>query len=366
MTWGHGVGAPLSGVPPVPVADPRSEVGASPIVIDFSDEPDQAGLPGPGWEFLSLATDAGGLVTGSPEPAASTYWSVVGGLARWGYLRTPPAGLPAVEQGYVAAPVGILDGRNAEAVLALAPPTDLLDTEADAFVFDVTVGFRCADDASSYVGGRVRAEWASGVWTTPVAVEVVQASGGPVTVLASYTFAPDALGSDITNIWRNAPLHVLQVTLRGQRLDVFLDGAWTAFTLGVPLSESSKPFIFAQVGNIVGTTFTAVPFLASVSLRTLRDLERLGPPPALPGDVDLEAAPVPMLQLPLDELVAAGYLKRTGGRAWEFVAEVTTDVFGIKYRWNIGNVVRALEPHKGAVLVPVIIDLAALRYARER
>jgi hypothetical protein len=271
-----------------------------------------------------------------------------------------------VEQGFAASPVGILDGRNAEVVLALAPPTDLLDTEADAFAFEVTVGLRCADDASSFVGGRVRAAWAAGVWTTPVAVEVVQATGAAVVVLASYTFDPEALGSDLANIWRNAPLHMLTVTLRGDKLTVSLDGAWTVSILGVPLNESPKPFLFAKVGNTYGVGFVAAAFLASVGLRTLRDLERLGPPPQLPGDADLEAAPVPMLQLPLDELVAAGFLKRTGGRSWEFITEVTTDVLGNKYRWLPGNVIRALEPHKGAPLVPVIVDLATLRHTRER
>lgn len=359
MGWGSAFG----GTPIVPVSNPAAGInGDSPITVDFSDAIDGS-LPG-GWEALVLADDGAGVQTGSAEPSPSSYFRVVGGRAGWFYRRIPAVPPPAAqfeEHGAVASPQGIVVGRNAEVAVLFDAPPRLLDGSADQFVLDVAVGLRARDDGMAWVGGRARAEWAAGAWTVPIAVEAVAASGGPPAVLAAATI-PTL--NDPTDVWDASPLHELRVSVRGGVLRVALDGV-VAVEAAVANASGSKVVVVARVYNRVGAGIVPTPAIAAVQFRTLRDPERLGPPPAIGGDIDLDAPIVPKMHLPLGDLLDKGLLRRVGSRAFVATADVSVEVPNGRYAFATGDVIRALEPYEGQLMTSVVRDLAAHRTRRD-
>ena len=107
----------------------------------------------------------------------------------------------------------------------------------------------------------------------------------------------------------------------------------------------------------------------ALQIQSLRDLERLGPGPQLPGDVLMETPTLPTIQLPLQDLLDNSFLKRIGSRRFQATQEFLADVGGLastggnRVLVREGEVLHAREPFVGQALVPVTRDLA---FQRER
>lgn len=364
MVFGSGYGVPFGGGTPGPLASPASVVGAPPVVFDFSSDADGA-LPG-AWEFFALADDGTGAKLGSGEAVPTTYFRVVGGLGWWRFTRAPVVpgvGAPFVECGYVASPVGVLLSRDAEVAVAFVAPTELLDARQDEFQLEVMIGLRATDDAASFVGGRARAVWQAGVWTTPVALEVVRAQGFAPAVLASAVFDPP---NDPTEWWRTGHFSELAVTLREGTLTATLNGM-SVVQAAVPDADGTKVCIFARVFNRLGGVLTSVPALGAVRLRSLRDLGRFGSTPVIVGEAGLIAPQLPMLRVPLQGLLDGGFVRRMGARAFQVSQDVTVEVAGQPSTLlRAGERFVTTETFVGQELVPVFADFAGMRARRER
>ena len=369
MSYGQGFGTAFGGDPPLPLANPVSEVADdAPFVFDFSDDPDGP-LPG-GWEHYQISDDGSGVKVFATEPDPDTFYRVVDGFAQWKYLRETANPAPAqafVEQGVAASPRGILQGRNAEIAVAFRSATELLDPFADEFKLEVLVGLRANDDFSSYIAARVRAEWFSSLgWSTPLAFEVVRVAGGVTTVIASSTFdLPDPL-----DLWRAAPLSEVRLKLFGSQITATLSGGGQA-TLESSAADKvfGRPLILVRCYNRHDTVFSPPPMIAGVQLQTLRDLERLGTPPTVIHNADLETPQVPVMRLPLLQLCEEGLLKRTGPRTFVVTPYdgddgIEVDVQGVKYVFDADNVLRATEPVFRQALVQAVVDLASIRNRR--
>lgn len=342
---------------------PVSVVGQPQVVLDFAGLPD--GPFPPGWVRVLLADDGTGVKTGVSEPTPDTYFKVAGGLGWWDYTRVPAVPGPSVpfdEHGYAASPVGVLTSRDARVGVSFVSPPRLLDIGADEFVLEVIVGLRASDDATVFVGARARAEWSAGIWTTPIALEIVQASGGLPVVLVSAVF--DDLNTPI-DAWLANPFGELLATLREGTFVAALNGI-AEISAAVPDAGGQQPFVFVRVFNRTGSTLVSPPSVAEVRLLSLRDAENPGPTPAIAGDWSLVAPQLPMTRLPLQGLTDADLFARKGARVFEAVKDVEIDVMGTKNLFRQGERVIAVEPFVGQDLVPIYADLAGQRARRVR
>jgi len=360
MTWGSGFGSPWGGSPPIAVGQTLAEIAGLPTTLDLVDVPDG---PFPGlWEFYALDVDALGNVDTQIEPSPDTFYTVQDGLGFWRYARAPVIpgpGTPYSERGVAASPSAVLEGRNARVSAILVSPTELLDElKDDELFYEVTIGLRFDTMAYTWVGGRMRARWAAGVWVEPLAVETVQAVGQVATVLTSVVVEPLP---DPVDFWRTHPKVEVEVTLRGTMLEVAVGGVWrTAAT--VPSAGPTKVVLFVRAYRRRSVFITPVPTIAAVQFRSLRDLEKLGPPPQLPGDADMEAIGVlPTLRAPMQQLLDQGYFKQVGARRFEALLDFQAEVD--EQRWFIrkGEWLHAREEWVGQPFLPVTRDLARER-----
>jgi hypothetical protein len=359
MTYGKGLGGTFGGGPLVAIGQPSSEVGdTDPITFEFTDEPDDAPLPG-GWEHFVFTFDPTYVATAEPDP--TLYYRVYEGLGLWDYARNPSAGSPFEERGVAAAPRGVITGRNVRVSVVFESPLRLF-RPAEDFTLELIVAVRASDDLGSYVGGRVRAVWgAASAWTTPLSLQAVQATASVPTVLATATFGPY---NAVMDLWAASPRHMIDVTARDGTLTVALDNTIAVTHAPISLDRPSKVGIIARIYRRSGLLFTGVPAIAAVQLRTLRDEARMGPPPQVPGDRHYETPVLTQVELPVRDMEARGILRRVGARAWRFAQDVTTEVQGEMRTWRVGDVVRAVERYAGQPIVPVVIDLATARAER--
>lgn len=362
MSFGVGFGALFGGGGPLVVADesPVAEVAGDPITFDFTDE-SNGPLPGT-WEAYQYA-QAAGTTTGSAEPNQDTYYRMLDGLGLWAYTRAPVVGDPHVERGVAASPSGVLVGRDSRLSAIFRSPLELLDGTQDALVFEVIVGARVVGAGATFVGGRARAEWAAGVWTIPLLIEAVSAAEAPPVVLATAT-PPDL--PDLTDIWAAYPFHELTVELRAGQLDVRLGGGVVQVSAAVPRDGPAKPVLIARAYRRVGTFITPVPIFQGLQIQSLRDLERLGDAPLLPGDGHYEALSMPTASVVLlthELLFNPEFWKRVGGRRFQAVQDHEAEVQGTRSRWLAGDMVRATEKVTRQEFIPIVPDLS---YARDR
>lgn len=358
MTVGLGNGGPYGD--DVLVADPDglqlSPIAGDPITFDFTDEPDGP-LPGL-WENYILSHDGAGAISWGEEPAPDTFFLISGGLALWNYTRTPPApGLtdPFTEQGYAAGPRAVLEGRNARVSAIVRQPVALLDADQDELNYSVTIALRVDPVTGSWTGARMRAVWQSGVWVTPLVLEVVRATGGDPVVLDSAAPTPTP---DLLDIWETQQNAELIVELRGGTLVATLDGI-VELTVQVPADGQPKVAFLAETTQLLGTTITPLPTILAVQIQSLRDLERLGPPPAIPGSSHLEAFPfVDTFALPIRDMLDQGLLKQITGRQFQFKEDTEVTVAEhLKYTFNQGEVIRLQEKLTSQNFIPCIRDL---------
>ena len=92
-------------------------------------------------------------------------------------------------------------------------------------------------------------------------------------------------------------------------------------------------------------------------MRSLRDLERLGPSPAIPGSVHLEVGGYEDIRLPVRQLKAESRIKQIGGRRFQFIEETTVEGPFKSHRFNAGEVVRIMERLTTQEYVRCIRDL---------
>lgn len=360
MTWGRGYGVPWGGGPLVPPSAPLAEVGGEPTSFVFTDEPDGP-LPG-SWEFYQLTDDGLGGITGAAEPDPNAYYRVSSGLGLWAYRRTPLSGTPALEQGVAASPSGTLEGRDARASAIFRSPLVLKARSVDLFRFEVVVGLRLQDAGTTFIGGRVRAEWDAGTgWTVPIAVEAVTAAEGPISVIASAPL-PDL--PDLTDLWAVIENHELEVEVRGSSLTVRM--GTLNVTVTVPDDGPAKALLLSRIFNRVGTTVTPAPAFLGFAVQSLRDLERLGPAPQIEGDGSVyEHHQLPKQSILGADLADNSKFKRLGARQFQSKQDQTTSVGNTEYRWNQGDIIRTTERFVGQYLVGIVPDLAAIRGRRE-
>lgn len=357
MTWGSGYGTPWGGGPLTPVAQPVSLVGGDPTSFVFTDEP-SGPLPGH-WEFFNVQT-AGGVPSTEPEPTPEDFFSIQDGFALWRYTRNPLVGDPFDERGYLASPANVVSGRNVRASVIARTPVDFLDISQDSLVYEVAVVVRGNDDLTDYIGARMSAARSAGVWTTPIALEVIRAvPGAAPAVLEAATFDPDP---DPADLWGAAPggLIELEVEVR--------DGLITASLGGVVQVSATAPDGGSKVGVFVkayqeaGGFRTVAPVLAGVSALTLRDLAKLGPPPQVEGGRHIEAPQIERIyEMPLTEWLEAGWLKRVGARQFEALIDFDAEVLDSRFGIRVGDLIRCAEPYVGQALTKAVIDLHAER-----
>jgi hypothetical protein len=364
MTVGLGDGGPYGSDTLVEGDDQLSPIAGDPITFDFSDEPD-GGLPGM-WENYILSHDGAGAVSWGEEPAPDTYFSVAGGLALWSYTRTPPvpgAGNPFTEQGYAAGPRAVLEGRNARVSAIVRQPVALLDAGQDELTYSVTIALRLDPTTGSWVGARMRSVWQSGVWVTPLVLEVVQATGGDPVVLGSAAPAPTP---DLLDIWETQPNAELIVELRGDTLVATLDDVVEA-SAQVPADGPPRVAFLVETAQQVGAAITPLPTVVAFQIQSLRDLERLGPPPAIPGSSHLEAFPFSdTMALPIRDMLDEGLLKQVTGRQFQFKQDTEVTVAEhLKFTFNAGEVIRLQEKLTTQVFIPCIRDLHVERSKRK-
>jgi len=345
MTFGFRYGTPFGGGD-ASLDQPQSDVAGPPVVLEFENEPD-GGLPG-SWSFYAFERDGVGGLDWVAEPDPPTYYRVVDGLGLWQYSRSPAVpgvGNPFNERGVAAGPNGVLNGRNALVTVVARQPALLLDPSTDEFLYDVTVVLRLDPQAGAWVGARMRAEWSSGVWTTPLTLEALSSGDGvePV-VLDSAQAHPDVSGLDV---WRNQPNAELQVEVRGTDLTAVIDGVVVLETQ-VPAPSRSQLAIVSRIYNRQGAGIYPVPAIVGAEFKTLRDFENLGSPPAIPGPVHLDA-PVfqEMVKLPITDLLERGLIRRIRGRQFKFAGETEVEVGTNRYRFGDGEVVRITEQYVG-------------------
>jgi hypothetical protein len=359
MTWGLGYGLGQGAEALEPVDNPAAVVGAeAPLTFDFSDEPDGP-WPFPAWEFFVVQNDAG-EVTGEAEPDRDQYFTVRDGYGWWHYRRNPLVGDPFDRRGYLAAPAGLVTSDNVEAVLVFRAPPSVLDIGQAQLFAEFAVGVRGDTDLSEFVGGRARAEWDAGVWTLPLAVEAIQGAGADPTVLSAVPTPLDL--PDQIDIWNASQGDAeLRVTVRGTELAVEFNGVLQV-TATVPRG-GRKLGVFARLELVDGTgQRTTIPAVRSLSVRSLRDFDNLGPPESLPGVQALEAPQLEsQMDLPLREWLELGYVTRLEARAFRVARDLDADILGRRYRFGVGDVIRAVEPYKGQELTKSILDLHVLR-----
>ena len=366
MGYGVGWGGPWSSGPLVAQGRPSSRVGGPPVVYDFRDEPDGP-LPG-NWERRLLQDDGTGALTIADEALPDYYFRVVDGKAQWRYERdptNPPPATPFVEHGVVASPVNVIDGSNnaeLKAIFVAAPRLALADTSADLF-FELMLAFHVEDDFVTYTAGRVAVARVGGVWSLLV-VEAVEAGGSAPVVLAT---ADTPEYNSPLDPWKAAAEHELVARFVDGTLTVEFDGA---LSVSVPYTADRAQHrvgVFIRAYSTMAPLVTQTPAqLVALSFRALRDLAKLGSPPQIEGALESFTSSTPPFSLPVVQLVADGFLKRTGPRTWEFTQAVEVTAFGGGRSFDAGDPVRAVEPYTSQEFVAVVPDLALIRARRER
>jgi len=313
MTWGRGYGAPFGGGPLLPLAQPLAEVGAEPTTFDFTDA---ASGPLPGsWERYALTHDAGGAIAWEVEPNPNTYFRVGnGGAAGWVYARSPAVPDPGdafSERGFAAGPSNVVEGRNVRASIVLKNPLEMApDADADEFVYRAGIALRLDTATASWVGAEMRAVRTGGTFTEEMVLELQQAAGSDPAVLAT---APLPAGVRPLDVWGNQPHAELTVELVGGTLTATLNGVVTVTAQVLANGPSQVAFmvaVYERRGAFIAPTY---PVLGT-QITSLRDLDRLGSPPQIPGDMSLEAPGFPMINLPLRGLLADGKIRQVNGR----------------------------------------------------
>jgi hypothetical protein len=363
LPWGAGFGTPFGGGAFVPLTNPRSEVGQAPVVLDFTTEPDG---PFPGaWSFFVLSDDGAGNKTSTPEPTPLPFFRTRAGRGLWNYQRSPvlpPVGVAYDEHGLIASVAGVINGSQAELAIAFDPPPTLLDARQDEFAFEALLGFRASLDLTTYIGGRVRAHWNSATgWDTPIVLETVQAVKKVPTAISTAIFP---VYNDPEDAWLGGKLAELRVNVRNGLLTATFNGV-VSTEAAIDDGLGGVPVILVRAWNRRGLLITAVPCVAGLSFQTLRDLERLGPPPQIIGEQSLITPQIsPVLMLSIPDLMDKGFLKRTGPRVFVFTQDVQANIRGTETLFNEGDQVITIEPFTGQETCGVIRDLAAIRNAR--
>lgn len=357
MTWGRGYGVPFGGGPLIPTSQPLAEIAGPPTGFDLTDDPDGP-LPGH-WEFYALTDDGLGSIDGEAEPNPSVYYRVSNGLGLWAYQRAPLTGTPFVERGVAASPSGVLEGRDARLSAVFRSPLLLRERSVDSFKLEIALGARLVDAGTTFVGGRVRAEWdAANGWTLlPLALDVVRGDGGPLSVIATAPL-PDL--PDLTDIWANSPDHELEIELRGDALTARL--GVVEVTGAVPATGPAKALVLARIFNQTGALIEAPPAFKGFAFSSLRDLDNLGPAPQIPGDRKVYEHPLTPTQRILGaELQDGTRWKRIGARQFEAKTDLVSRVGQTAAVFNAGDVIRVTEKFVGQFLIGYVPDLATIR-----
>lgn len=357
MSHGEGVAPAWGGDPLTSVDDPRRAYGSLPYSFDFTDEPDGP-LPGR-WELFQYEDD-GGVLTGKAEPLPSFY-EVQGGLGVWRYSRTP-AGPLFIEQGVAASPSGVITTTGARALVVFLSPLSILDHSQDNLRVEIAVGLRASASADVFRGGRVRAVWDRALgWTVPLAVDAVAMTNG---ALASLGSAPIPPSNKSLDHWETSAIHSLSVEVVDEEMKVSFDDV-ISISVNVPRISSTKPVLYAKVYHQIGASVTPVPIFLGMELKALQESEFRGPLDELWGDQRCYDAPsYPPVALPLGDLERDGLFVRKSSRVWEAKTDVQTTVDGVGRVWPKGTRVRAQERYADQLLVPVSVDLRAVRAAK--
>lgn len=353
---------PYGGGPLIATEQPLAEIAGEPTTFVMTDEPDGR-LPGL-WAGYALEHDGAGGVTWSAEPAPSTYFRVVGGLGMFQYTRAPslpPPVTPFAERGFAATPASVIEGRNARASVIARQPLLMLDKDADEFVWEVGLAMRLDPSRPRFVGARMRARWAAGVWVTPLILEILAANDGEIAVASS--FVPPAT-PDLLNVWRNQPQTELEVTLRGTELVANIDGIIEAVAQVPDDNYDAEVALLLKVYNRTGPSIIPVQSLVATQFQSLRDPTRRGPPPQIPGALHLEAPTEDdTFGLPMRGLLDAKLVKQLRGRQFQFTQDTEVEVQHQKFFFKEGEVVRIRERLGSQEFVPVTRDL---HYQRTR
>ncbi len=362
MTWGRGFGVPYGGGPVIAVDQPLSEIAGEPTTFVFTDEPDGR-LPGL-WGFFALEHDGAGGVVWSEEPTPNAFFRVAGGFGLWDYTRAPSLPGPTdpfSERGYVATPLNVLEGRNARASVILRQPEVLLDDSADEFVWRAAIALRLDSQGPAWVGARMRAEWAAGVWTSELVLEIIVEDGTGETVVATASL-PEF--PDLVDVWRTQDQAELEVELRDTTLKATVSGV-ISVEAQVPGVNRAQVALLFEVFNRFGATLVAPPSVIAAQFQSLRDFSALGPPPQLPGALHLEAPEfAEMFPLPVLDLFAKKLIKRLRGRQIQFLQDTSVEIPGSgTFVFNQGEVVRLREKLSSQEFVPSTRDL---HYERTR
>lgn len=313
----------------------------------------------------------------SPGCGAATRWSMtawVGWTGRLSRILTPTSAwsmasgcgsTPAPRRCLVWAPptrsvgswwgpANALEGRNARVSVSARQPFLLVDEDADEFYYSVGIAMRLDPTRPRWVGARMRARLLAGVWTVPMVLEVVGADGGEETVAASIV--PPAEPNPL-DLWRVQPSVELEVELRGPTLIATVGGVLVLEAQVPDDNYDSQVAVMVQVYNRAGAVLVPVPSINVVTVQSLRDLTRLGPPPQIPGGLHLEAPDFPMMKLPIRDLLDQKLIKQLRGRQFQFVQETEVEVQHQKFRFNEGEVVRILEKLSSQDFIPSTRDL---------
>jgi hypothetical protein len=229
----------------------------------------------------------------------------------------------------------------------------MLSGEEDEFNFRVAIALRLDPATGGWVGVQMRAAWQAGVWVVPLTLEVVSATGANPVVLGSVT--PPAT-PDLLDVWRTQPNAELVAELRGDVLTATLDGVITV-SAQVPADGQARMALLVEASLLTGAVLTAVPTVVAVQVQSLRDLERLGPPPAILGAAHLEAPSFPTLGLPLRGLIDSDLVKQLNGRQFQFTQDTEVIVGHLTFTFDQGEVVRAHERFGSQEFVACTRDL---------
>jgi len=363
MTFGAGWGPQWGGNDPLDPAKPVSTIAGTPTSFNFSDEQDGP-LPGL-WGFFALDVDGGGLVSAETETSVNAYYRIINSLALWDYTRSPTVGGPPyAERGVLASPSGILASHNARSFILVKAPTELLDTTQDELFWEVTLALRFDPTNYSYIAARARARWEAGVWTTPLALEAISVVGtNAPTVLAELVGVDDIAPPKPAEVWTTQEFAELSIEVRDTTMVVGLNGIYE-LSVQVPATARIGVGIELRVYNRKGALLTALPSLQALSVQSLRDLSRLGPPPQIDGGPRLDAPVFPILRVPVQDMMnqSPPLLRQISGRQFEALVSFVAEVPGFsRFRVDEGEVLRATEKYVGQTFVPMIRDLAAQR-----